>query len=72
MSVSYRKSFEVVGYTFFCDIYCADCGAALPEVDPEGNAKQPIFLDGLWEFEPEHNEGQTYHCAKCEEQTTNW
>ena len=53
MRTYYRKSFEVVGWTFHADIYCAECGDALPEVDPEGNERHPVFLDeldGLREF----------------------
>ena len=32
-----------VGYTYHADIYCADCGEQLPEIDPEGNEKHPVF-----------------------------
>lgn len=47
----YRKSFDIVGFTFFADIYCKSCGDKLPEVDPEGNDKHPVFVDNSWEWE---------------------
>lgn len=34
---------EVVGYTWYAACYCEACGADLPEVDPEGNDKHPLF-----------------------------
>lgn len=44
MIVSYRKAWEVVAYTYHADIYCVECGGGLPEVDPEGNDRQPVFV----------------------------
>lgn len=61
----YRKSFEVVGATWFADLYCAQCADTLSEIDPEGNPKHPVFLDGLWEFEDSH-------CGKCGSATSEW
>lgn len=72
MRTYYRKSFDIAGYVFFADIYCASCGEELPEVDPEGNDRSPIFVDGMWEFSPEVNEGHTYNCAQCGMDTTEW
>ena len=37
------KAFDVIGYTYHAAAYCASCGEDLPEVDPEGNEKHPIF-----------------------------
>jgi len=31
-----------VGFTYFADIYCGECGDKLPERDPEGNMKHPV------------------------------
>lgn len=61
----YRNSFEVVGATWFADLYCAQCAESLSEIDPEGNAKHPIFLDGLWAVED-------CHCGKCGSPTSEW
>lgn len=68
----YRHSFDVAGYVYFADIYCAHCGDKLPEIDPEGNAKSPLFVDNLWEFHPEYSEGQTNHCCQCGLDTREW
>jgi hypothetical protein len=53
----YRKSFEVVGYTYDAALHCLDCtedrfGIDLdnpdnPIEDSEGNPIHPIFLDSL-------------------------
>ena len=46
----YRKTYEIVGWAFHADIYCVECGESLPEVDPEGNERHPVFLDQLNEL----------------------
>lgn len=61
----YRNSFEVVGATWFADLYCANCADRLPEIDPEGNPKHALFLDGLHEFDG-------YNCGECGSSTTDW
>lgn len=33
---------SVIGYKYHAAIYCPDCGAGLPDVDPEGNDKHAI------------------------------
>ena len=43
MTTYYPKASEVIGYTYHADVYCRCCGESLPEVDPEGNAKHPVF-----------------------------
>ena len=59
--MSYRKSFEVVGYAYDADLHCLDCtekrfgvegeesfGVYGEETkDSEGNSIHPIFLDSL-------------------------
>lgn len=55
-----RKSFDIVGFTFFADIYCKSCGDKLPEVDPEGNDKHPVFVDNSWEWEDTGT-----NCGEC-------
>ena len=37
------KAWDVIGYTYHAAAYCEPCGKDLPEVDPEGNDKHPIF-----------------------------
>ena len=53
-------------YTYHADIYCTDCGAALPVVDPEGNEKHPIYS---WELADMGQtwEGETLppNCGDC-------
>ena len=39
----YLKAWDVVGYTYYASIYCKACGESLPDIDPEGNAKQAVF-----------------------------
>jgi hypothetical protein len=52
--IPYRKSFEVVGYTYEADLHCVPCasqrfGRALSRRrlpgDREGNEVSPVFLD---------------------------
>jgi hypothetical protein len=50
----YRKTYEVVGYTYEADLHCIDCATGrfgeslnsrrLP-IDREGNEIHPVFLD---------------------------
>lgn len=43
----YRRSYDVVGFTYWADIYCKPCGDSLPETDPEGNTKHALFVCNL-------------------------
>lgn len=61
----YRKSYVVVGYTYHADLYCVECGSDLPDVDPEGNDKGVVFLDGIHEF-------AEYACGQCGSHSTEW
>jgi hypothetical protein len=61
----YRKSFEVVGWTFHADVYCAECGESLPETDPEGNARFPVFSDSLGEW-------LGWSCGGCGWECSDW
>lgn len=70
ITIYYRHSFDVAGYVWFADIYCAECGDSLSDIDPEGNEKSPIFVDGLWEFKAEGE--HTYNCATCGLETEGW
>lgn len=59
MRTYYRKAWDIVGYTFHADIYCKECGETLPDIDPEGNDRHPVFVsDEL---------PTTYCCAHCGE-----
>lgn len=46
-----------IGWTYWADCYCADCGGNLPTVDPEGNEKHPIFS---WD-----DYGTDWSCGDC-------
>ena len=72
MITYYRKSFDIAGYIYHADIYCADCGEKLPEIDPEGNDRHPLFVDNLWVFFPEEDEVHTHNCANCGLDTRDW
>lgn len=52
------RDYTIRGYTWLADIYCYGCGDSLPAVDPEGNAKHPVFSWQVVEF-LDHN------CGKC-------
>lgn len=39
--LQYRDKFTI-GFTYWADIYCYECGAGLPDIDPEGNDKHPV------------------------------
>jgi hypothetical protein len=56
------------GYTYHADIYCGQCGKTLPDIDPEGNDKHPIFS---WELNELAVEG-SQHCATCHEPQEQW
>lgn len=34
---------KIHGWTYHASIYCDTCGDTLPDIDPEGNYKHPIF-----------------------------
>ena len=57
-----RRSFDVAGFTYWADVYCTECGERLPEVDPEGNDRHPIFVDQLDDL----NAGYQNYCAECD------
>lgn len=61
----YRKSYEVVGYTFQGAIYCLACSENLPETDQEGNPKNPVFLDQINDEEPDT-------CDTCLSSSKEW
>lgn len=65
MKVTYRKSYDVVGFAYWADVYCLECGSDLPDIDPEGNEKYPVFLDSVDEF-------RGYACCDCGESVTDW
>jgi len=52
-------------WTFFADIYCGECGDKLPEIDPEGNDKHPVWG---WEL----SELSGYACGECGEPVEEW
>lgn len=56
--IPYRKSWEIVGYSFHATVFCLEHGEPLPEIDPEGNEKHPIFLDAI-------SEDNHWSCDEC-------
>lgn len=48
---------RLIAYAYHADLYCTDCGADLPDVDPEGNDKHPVFSGAEADYIP--------HCAGC-------
>lgn len=68
----YRKYWDIAGYSYWADIYCADCGRDLPEIDPEGNDRSVIMAGELSEFDPQCNGGYAYHCGECGLLASEW
>ena len=68
----YRKYWDIAGYSYWADIYCADCGRDLPEIDPEGNNRSVIMAGELSEFDPQCNGGYAYHCGECGLLASEW
>lgn len=60
-----------IGFTYWADIYCADCGNQLPEVDPEGNEKYPVFFRDEVRYEAEEGETEAT-CADCGTSARDW
>lgn len=64
---------RIKAWTFFADVYCGICGDKLPEIDPEGNPKHPVFFTD--EFAPyDRGDGVMYehHCGECGEPASEW
>ncbi len=40
----------IQAYTYHAAMFCAPCGATLPEIDPEGNDRTPVYSWHLSEF----------------------
>lgn len=60
----YQKPYDVVGYTYHAAAFCRPCGESLPEVDPEGNAKGPVFADMA--------SGAHWFCDECGSESEEW
>ena len=65
---NYHSNHRPYGFTYHADIYCGKCGETLPEIDPEGNDKHPVFS---WELNELAVDGLQY-CATCHEPQTEW
>ena len=61
---------EPVGYTFHADCYCRKCGENLPDIDPEGNDKHPIFDWETSEFC--YGMAPAYPCGECGKPADEW
>ena len=43
------KATDVIGWSFWADTYCDEHGSELPETDPEGSERHPIFGSDEWD-----------------------
>lgn len=59
------KAWTVVGFTYLAAPYCADCGEKLPEVDPEGNPKHPVFVSDV-------TDSMNWNCDACGLSVDQW
>jgi len=66
--MNYYSDHRPYGYTYHADIYCGKCGATLPDIDPEGNEKHPIFS---WDLNELATAGSQY-CARCDLIENEW
>lgn len=48
---------RLIAYAYHADLYCTDCGADLPGVDPEGNDKGAVFHGAEFDAIP--------YCGAC-------
>lgn len=64
-TIPYRKAYEVIGYAYYTELFCKSCGDSLPDTDPEGNDKHPVFLFNVDDL-------QGYHCSECESEVDEW
>lgn len=66
MTIQYRKTYEVTGYTADADIYCVPCATKIygpnmdQAIDREGNPVNVVFLGTETEY--------MQHCAECGEE----
>lgn len=65
MRANYFDKYRPIGFTFHADAYCYGCGADLPEIDPEGNAKGVVMpWQELFTYDEEELP-VPYPCGKC-------
>lgn len=57
MKKRHRDKFTI-GFTYFADCYCYECGESLPEIDPEGNDKGIV---ATWD----RSDCAEWSCGKC-------
>jgi hypothetical protein len=65
MKTYYQKAWDIVGYTYHASAYCVDCGEKLPEIDPEGNDKHPIFASDEFFQVDSNGDHMFYNCDTC-------
>lgn len=53
------RATDVIGYAYHADTYCVAHGEALPDTDPEGNDKTPVFCGD--------EADRILRCAECGE-----
>lgn len=61
----YRKAWDIAGWTYHADCYCADCGDTLPDIDPEGNDRHPVFVSDMTDI-------LYWSCATCGLPSEDW
>ena len=63
----------IVGWSYFADIYCAECGNDLPDIDPENNEKHPIFSWDVRNLVDTWNGEVSYKtCGACDKSANKW
>jgi hypothetical protein len=64
---------KTIGYTYHANIYCGQCGEKLPNSDPEGNDKHPVFsTDELGYADCETGDFIHYFCVECFAESNTW
>lgn len=62
-----RTRLDPIGFTYHGNILCHDCGASLPETDPEGNVKHPIAPWDEFTWLDDEGNWQPFPCEDCGE-----
>ena len=55
----------LVGYSWYADVYCVECGESLSDPDPEGNPKHEAYSDS-------QESGSREYCGICMEFIEDW
>lgn len=75
MKTYYRKAWDIIGWTYHAEVHCKECGETLPEIDPEGNERKPVFVSELEQccYSDDPDGSPVYYsCASCDETAEKW